>query len=193
MGRPAIDGDRVVLSTIAFGDETRKADQVMSAPLDGSAPLTELVGSATAVDVEADGISYVTGTGALEFRAADSGKTSILDDKAASRWQHYRSGVLMTCEPFRGGWRINVKADGGRKVLFGPFEEWVEELEFTSDWARFVVDAHGPPTIYAIDTDRMKLFKTADTKVDWHLLGHDMALISPLDGAEGDITLIKLR
>jgi hypothetical protein len=192
-GRPAIMGDRVVMSTIAFGDEMRKRDQVLSVPLDGSAPLTELVGGATAVEVDADGISYVTSTGALTFRDRNSGETKILDNEKASRCQHHRSGLVMTCESSAGEWWINLKTKDGQKALFGPFEEWIGDVQLQPDWARFVIDADGPPTFYAIDTDRLKLFKVAAPKTDWQLMGNHMALISPFEGTKGDITLIQLR
>jgi hypothetical protein len=60
-------------------------------------------------------------------------------------------------------------------------------------WAKFVTDPDGDAKIYAIDTDRMKLFKVANTQGGWELMGNDMAIVSPFDGAKGASTLIKLR
>lgn len=188
-----ISGDRVMMSTMTYADETGRADQVLSAPLDGSAPLSELVGGATSADVGSDGISYtITRTETLMLRDAESGETKVIDD-GASTFRTYHSGVLVTCHPYGSGTKVRVKSRNGTTTTFGPFDGDAGYNYQEEGWAKFVTDPDGDAKIYAIDTDRMKLFKVADTQGGWQLMGNDMALVSPFDGAKGDITLIKLR
>lgn len=190
---PAINGDRVVISTVTYGDRTGKTDQVLNAPLDGSAPVTELVGGATAADADPEGISYtIRGTATLMFRDAASGKTKVIDD-GKSECRTYHSGVLVTCSPYGAGTKFWVRPKRGTVTAFGPFAGDVGYNDQEKGWTTFVTDSDGDATLYAIDTDRMKLFKVADAQGGWQLMGNDMALVSPFNGAKGDITLIKLR
>ena len=190
---PKIIGDQVVMATLVDGrDQTGKADQILSAPLDGSAPMTEMVRGARSVDATPEGVSYVDVTGALQFRDAASGETSLIDD-GKSECRMYRSGVLMTCSPYGTGTKFWVRPTDGAVTAFGPFAGDVGYPHQETGWLQFVIDPDGDPTIYAIDTDRMKLFTVANTQGGWDLMGQDMALVSPFDGAKGDITLISLR
>ncbi|MDX6231385.1 MAG: hypothetical protein QOH68_336 [Nocardioidaceae bacterium] len=190
---PKISGDRAVMSAFAYGgDETGKADQVLSAPLDGSAPLTELVGRAAGVDADADGISYtITSTQTLMFRDTASAKTKVIDAGETS-FRTYHSGVLVTGVPYGSGTKVRATKDG-TTTTFGPFVGDAGYNYQEKGWAKFVTDPDGDAKIYAIDTDRMKLFKVANTQGGWELMGNDMAIVSPFDGAKGASTLIKLR
>ncbi len=182
------------MSAFAYGgDETGKADQVLSAPLDGSAPLTELVGRAAGVDADAEGISYtITSTKTLMFRDAASAKTKVVDAGEKS-FRTYHSGVLVTGVPYGSGTKVRATAKDGITTTFGPFVGDAGYNHQEDGWAKFVTDPDGDAKLYAIDTDRMKLFKVADAQGGWQLMGNDMALVTPFDGAKGDITLIKLR
>jgi hypothetical protein len=191
---PVISGTDAVMATSVIDrkDKLGKANQVLSAPLDGSAPLSELARGARSVDADAEGLSYVDVTGALMFRDAVSGETTVIDD-GKSECRTYRSGVLVTCSPYGSGTTFRVRAKNGTTTTFGPFDGDVGYNYQETGWVKFVTDPDGDPTIYAIDTDRMKLFKVADIQGGWQLMGHDMALVAPFDGVKGDITLIKLR
>lgn len=190
---PKIIGDEVVMATLVDGrDQTGKSNQVLSAPLDGSTPMTEMVRGASSVDAAPDGVSYVDVTGALQFRDAASAATTVVDDRK-SECRMYRSGVLVTCSAHAPETKFWVKAKDGTVTVFGPFAGDVGYPYQATGWVNFVIDPDGDPTIFAIDTDRMKLFKVAEAQGGWDLMGHGMALVSPFNGAKGDITLIKLR
>ncbi|WP_332642354.1 hypothetical protein [Aeromicrobium sp.] len=199
-----ISGNRVLISTFGFGDEDAKAkraenSQILSAPLDGSAPLTELVNGATGASVDADGMSYVdVATDALTFRDARSGKTKVLNVGKTNVEDYlecalYDERVLMTCEGSGVNRSIRIKTNDGKPVSFGPLADDFWYFALDSGWAKFVLDPDGQPKIYAIDTKRMKLFKVADTQGGWDLMGDDFALVRPFAGAKGEIWLIKLR
>lgn len=191
-GRPTITGDSVVMSTTVFGDEHGKLSQVLSARLDGSAPLTELARGATSVDVDAEGFSYLDVTGAMRFHNTTSGETTLIDD-GRSTCRIYDSGLLVTCDPSGQGTKFRVKEKDGVMTALGPFNGQVGYIDHETSWVTFVSDPDGDPTIYAIDTARKKLFKVAEAQGGWDLMGQGMALVSPFNGAKGDITLIKLR
>lgn len=189
---PRISGDHVVMATSHWEDKKGTKAQVLSAPLDGSAPLEELTRGARVVDVEGQGVSYVDATGTLMFRDSVSGETTVISNRT-SGCRSYRAGVLVTCGSYGSGTKIRVKATDDPTTTFGPFTGDIGYADFDDGWLKFVVDPDDHPAIYAIDTDRMKLFKVADMQGGWQLMGHDMALISPFNGAKGDFTLIKLH
>lgn len=194
----AIIDDHVVMGTRALGRETKAANQVLSAPLDGSAPLTELVGSATWLGANDDAVAFAElVSGRLVSLDPTSGDQTVLvagnDDSDKAGCRLVDRGVLMTCQESGGSQLVHITTGQDEEMSAGPWREDIGYADLESGWARFVVDPDDQPTIYAVDIDRRKVFAVARTQGGWDLVGHDMALVHPFGGAKGDITLIRLR
>ena len=188
--RPEISGDQVVMATSHWKDKTGSKSQVLTVPLDGSAPMTEVARGATSVDADVGGISYFTKDGVLTFRDAVSGETSVVDD-SDSGCRGVRSGVLVTCDPYGSGTKVRVRAKGGTTTTYGPFDGDIGYTYFEPGWVRFVSGTDDKSSLWVIDVDDAKLFKLGDTQGGWDLMGHDMALV--FNPGKRDFTLIKLR
>jgi hypothetical protein len=193
-GRPEILGDDVVMGTAAIS-RSGKGSAILTVPLDGSAPLSELVPRASDPDVDEKGFSFVLGKKALMYRDAATGETRQLHPGTGrGECQFYRSGVLVTCEKTDGGEEITVAGPDGEQS-FGPFRNGVSYVELRDGWVRFVEDADGDHQIYAVDVASGTLHPAAAWPNGWRLMGHGYALAEPgdPDGTSSDSQLIKLR
>jgi hypothetical protein len=193
-GRPEILGDDVVMGTSAIGP-SGKGSQILTVPLNGSAPLTEIVRGASEPDVDEGGFSFLQGWSTLMYRDASTGKTRQLHTGAGRGECHfYRSGVLVTCEKGKGGVVVTV-AGRNAKRTFGPFRGGVGYVELRDGWVRFVADADGDPQIYAVDAATGTLHHVSSSQNEWRLMGHGYATIVR-GGDKGQATayqLIKLH
>lgn len=110
---------------------------ILTVPLDGSAPLTELVPGASEPDVDESGFSFLQGWKTLMYRDASTGGTRRLHTGAGRGECHfYRSGVLVTCEKTTDGVEVRV-AGPDREMSFGPFRRGVSYVELRAGWVRF--------------------------------------------------------
>jgi hypothetical protein len=191
-GRPEILGDDVVMTawSMTHGHGTGK---ILRAPLDGSAPLDELVADAKDPDVDEQGFSYVAGSGALMYRETATGASREVSPAGAA-CQFYRSDTLLTCVATTAGMEVHIAKPSG-VLRFGPFAH-VSYLALRDGWATFVEDADGDPTIHAVDLSRSTGYEVSSSQSDWRLMGHGYALVAersdPAKVPEG-YQLIKLR
>jgi hypothetical protein len=192
-GRPEILGDDVVTGTSAIGS-SGKGSAILTVPLDGSAPLSELVPDASEPDVDEKGFSFLKGKKTLMYRDASTGKTRRLHTGAGrGECHYYRSGVLVTCDKTRDGEQVTVAGPGGKRA-FGPFSG-VSYVELRDGWVTFVADADGDPQIYAVDAAAGTLHHVSASQNGWRLMGHGYALVvqGGDDGVPTRYQLIKLR
>jgi hypothetical protein len=193
-GRPEILGDDVVMGTAAAGP-SGKGSAILTVPLDGSAPLSELVRDASEPDVDERGFSFLKGWKRLMYRDASTGKIRHLHTGAGRGECHfYRSGVLVTCEKGGAGVEVTVAGPAGTHT-FGPFRRGVSYVELRDGWARFVEDAEGDPQIYAVEAATGALHHVSASQSDWRLMGHEYAMTvrGGDDGEASEYRLIKLR
>jgi hypothetical protein len=193
-GRPEILGDDVVMGTAAIGP-SGKGSAILTVPLDGSAPLSELVPDASEPDVDEKGFSYLQGWKTLMYRDASTGRTRRLHTGAGRGECHfYRSGVLVTCEKGAGGVAVTVTGPDGERT-FGPFLGGVSYVELRDGWVRFVADADGDPQIYAVDAATGNLHHVSSSQNEWRLMGHGYAMVvrGGDKGHAEEYRLIKLR
>lgn len=173
-GRPEIVGDDVLMGTSFI----RSGDAVLSAPLDGSAPLDVLVPGATAPDVDESGFSYLTLDGTLMHRDAATGESRQIDGPTGQgTCQQYRSGVLMTCEKTAAGILVRIAGPDGETV-FGPFRRTVGYAQIRDGWASFVEDQGGDARLYAIDLSERTLYEASASENDWQPMGHGYAVVA---------------
>jgi hypothetical protein len=193
-GRPEILGDKVVM-TAWSSVRGHGSGKILSAPLDGSTPLVELVAGAQDPDIDEQGFSYVDGSGALMYRDAATGKTRKLHERAGrGQCQLYRSDVLVTCAKTAQGVEVRIVSPD-RVRSFGPFRSGVSYVELRDGWATFVGDADGDPQIYAVDAATGVLHHVSTSQYDWRLMGNGYALIVQRgdDREVSGYQLIKLR
>lgn len=193
-GRAEIVGDDVVLGT-ASASRSGKGSAILTVPLDGSAPLSELVLRASEPDADETGFSFVMARKTLMYRDATTGETRQLHTGGGrGECQFYRSKVLVTCEKASDGIAVTVAGTDG-ETTFGPFRHGVSYVELRDGWARFVAHADGDPQIYAVDAATSTLHHVSTSQNGWRLMGNGYALV-----VQGDVDkeptghqLIKLR
>lgn len=189
-GRAEIVGDDVVMGTASVS-RSGKGSAILTVPLDGSAPISELVPGASESDADEDGFSFVLEKKALMYREASTGETRQLHAGAGrGECQFYRSKVLVTCEKTSDGVEVTVAGPNGEKT-FGPFRGGVSYVELRDGWARFVADSR----TYAVDAATMTLHHVSASQIGWHLVGHGHALVAQGSADEGwsGYELITLR
>ncbi|MET1036641.1 MAG: hypothetical protein ABW075_00115 [Aeromicrobium sp.] len=186
-GRPEILGDEVVMTAWSMS-HGRGTGTILTAPLDGSAPLTELVADAKDPDVDAQGFSYVDGSGALMYRETATGASREVGPARAA-CQFYRTETLLTCTETPSGMEVRIAQPSGRLRL-GPFSH-ASYPALRDGWATFVEDADGEPTIHAVDLARSTAYEVSSSQNDWRLMGHGHALVTQR-GADDEPTAFQL-